>query len=309
MVRITSKVWWFFLLLIIFSGCNSIRPFFIKNKKKEERKEKRTEKKIERKENKVEKKQEKIEDLKNNLGKVDSGTVAKKDTILYVGPDTMYAKRIMATKKITYNTFQCKAKMHFESEKDKQNFNINFRLRKDSLIWVSINAPIIGEIARAVITRDSVKAIERINKKQYLYSYANLQKLINIEVDFNTLQELILGNAIATDGMVTEIKELGNLSNILIKGKDYTNQLTYARNDSCLKQIQLQTARPASTSSLLINLNEYQLIDFRFLPVQRKYTILDVKGAMQLDMDINKAEFDLQIDFPFSIPRNYKLQE
>lgn len=298
------------LLLIVLAGsCNTIRPFFIKNKKKEERKEKRTVKKIARKEDKIIKQQEKVVDMKIGMTKSDSTLQQKKDTLLKVGPDTAYAHRIINQKKIQYTTFQCKAKMHFESEKDKQNFTINFRIKKDSVIWASITAPIIGEVARAIITKDSVKAIERINKKQYLYSYHDIQKLINMEVDFLTLQELILGNAIATDGEITEIKELGNLANILIRGKDFSNQLTYLKNDSSLSQIQLQTARPASSSSLLIKMNQYQPIGMQFLPIQRQYTLLDVKGAMQLDMDINKADFDVEIDFPFIVPKNYTLQE
>lgn len=298
------------LLLIVLAGsCNTIRPFFIKNKKKEERKEKRTVKKIARKEDKIIKQQEKVADMKIGMTKSDSTLQQKKDTLLKVGPDTAYAHRIINQKKIQYTTFQCKAKMHFESEKDKQNFTINFRIKKDSVIWASITAPIIGEVARAIITKDSVKAIERINKKQYLYSYHDIQKLINMEVDFLTLQELILGNAIATDGEITEIKELGNLANILIRGKDFSNQLTYLKNDSSLSQIQLQTARPASSSSLLIKMNQYQPIGMQFLPIQRQYTLLDVKGAMQLDMDINKADFDVEIDFPFIVPKNYTLQE
>jgi hypothetical protein len=298
------------LLLIVLAGsCNTIRPFFIKNKKKEERKEKRTVKKIERKEEKIVRKQEKVADMKIGMAKSDSISQQKKDTLLKVGPDTAYANRIINQRKIQYTTFQCKAKMHFESEKEKQNFTINFRIKKDSVIWASITAPIIGEVARAIITKDSVKAIERINKKQYLYSYHDIQKLINLEVDFLTLQELILGNAIAINGEITEIKELGNLANILIRGKDFSNQLTYLKNDSSLSQIQLQTARPASSSSLLIKMNQYQPIGMQFLPIQRQYTLLDVKGAMQLDMDINKADFDLEIDFPFTVPKNYTLQE
>jgi len=304
------KLFLFLLILIITLGsCNFIKPIFIKNNKKDGRKEKRTEKKIERKENRIEKKQDKLEGLKNNLAKNDSVLVIKKDSLVIRPLDTAYANAMLQAKRINYITYQCRAKMHFESAKEKQNFSINFRIRKDSIIWASINAPIIGEIVRAVITPDSIKAIERVNKKSYLYSYRDIQKLINIEVDFNTLQELIIGNAIAIEGSFTDIKELGALSNIVIKGRDYTNQLTYTKGDSTLKQLQLQTSRPASSSSLLIALNQYGMVDERLFPAQRQYNILDIKGALQLDMEINKAEFDKVVDYPFLIPKSYKLQE
>ncbi len=297
------------ILSIMLGSCNTIRPFFIKNKKKEDRKEKRTEKKIERKESRVEKKQDKIEGLKNALSKNDSIPAIKKDSLIIRPLDTAYANSMILAKKISYITYQCRAKMHFESAKEKQNFSINFRIRKDSIIWASINAPIIGEIARAIITPDSIKAIERVNKKSYLYTYSDIQKLINIEVDFNTLQELIIGNAIKLDGSFTDIKELGSLSNIKIRGKDYTNQLTYTKGDSTLNKLQLQMSRPTSASSLLIVLNQYGLVDNRLFAGQRQYNILDIKGALELDMEINKAEFDKTVDYPFSIPKNYKLQE
>lgn len=289
-------------------SCNLIKPFFIKNSKKEERKDKRVERKIERKENKIEKKLEKVEELKNNIVKNDSVPSTKRDSLVVKLLDTVSANRMIDAKKVYYATFQSKAKMHFESDKDKQNFSINFRLRKDSVIWASINAPIIGEVARAIITPDSVKAIERINKKLFLYSYNDIQKLINLEVDFATLQELIVGNAIALKGDIKELKVLGLLSSILIKGYDYTNQLTYNSADSSLHQLQLQTQRPSSSSSLLIALSQYQWMEGRYLSTQRQYNILDIKGAIQLDMDINKAEFDKIIDYPFTIPKNYKLQ-
>jgi hypothetical protein len=79
---------------------------------------------------------------------------------------------------------QLKAKMHYESAEQKQNFTVNFRLSKNEIIWASLQVPIVGEVARAYITPDSVKAIDKFNKRVYLYSFKDLQKLINIDVDF-----------------------------------------------------------------------------------------------------------------------------
>lgn len=289
-----SNRWLLILLASLFlGGCNVFKPF-IKNLKKEERKEKRAERKA----------------VKGNLVTVviDSTSLVKKDSMRLLPKDTLYARHIIDFRKIQYSTFQCKAKMHFESGDQKQNFTANFRMKKGEAIWVSINAPLVGEVARAFITPDSVRAIERINKRSYLYSYRDIQKIINIEVDFNTLQELIIGNAIATEGTLTDIKELGALSTIFIKGAEYNNQLTYNKSDSTLKQLQLQTLRAVSTSSLLIAYQNYEVHQTRNFPVLRNYHIQDVKGAAELTMDINKLDFDLPMELPFSIPSNYKPQ-
>ena len=276
--------------LLFLGSCNIVKPFFIKNKKKEARKEKREIKKETRKEDRV----------------IDSTEVVKKDTLILPSFDTNLVREVMKSQRIEYKTYQCKAKMHFESGDNRQNFTANFRLEKGTKIWVSINVGI--EVARALITPDSVKAIERINKKAYLYTYKNIQKLINLEVDFNTLQELIIGNAIATDGKITDVKNLAGLSTVFLMGPDYKNQLTFNQADSSVKQIQLQTERAVSTSSILIGLNDYQRIDQRFISTQREYYIQDIKGAANLSMEVNKCEFDQVLDFPFSIPAKYKYQ-
>lgn len=297
MKNYTSRFqFWSISLFVAFllSSCNVVRPFFIKNKKKEERQERRAERKA----------------VKGNMVTVDiDSSIYKKDVLSLSPKDTEIARSIIQSRKLEYTTFQCKAKMHFESGEEKQNFTANFRLQKEKVIWVSINAPLIGEVARAIVTPDSVKAIERINKRSYLYTYTDIQKLINIQVDFNTLQDLIVGNALSTDGSISDIKELGDLSTIFIKGKEYNNQLTFLKADSTLKQLQLQTTREISTSSILIAYQKYENAQGRKFPSLRNYHIQDVKGAAMLDMDINKFEFDTPTDFPFSIPANYKVKE
>ena len=49
------------------------------------------------------------------------------------------------------------------SNTDKVSLGISLKIRKDSLIWASISAPIIGEINRIMITSDSLYMINRPN--------------------------------------------------------------------------------------------------------------------------------------------------
>ena len=284
------------VMMMLFASCKFVKPFFVKNEKKVERKEKREEKK--------EVKKEKTPNLK-----IDSTVLVKKDTLHIPTYDTLLARKIIGYNSIDYKTLQLKAKMHYESAEQKQNFTVNFRLSKNEIIWASLQVPIVGEVARAYITPDSVKAIDKFNKRVYLYSFKDLQKLINIDVDFFTLQEIILGNAIAIDGKITDIKELAGISTFFIKGIDFTNQLSYNKADSSLKQIQLQTMRPISSSSILINLSEYKVEDQFKMSTIRDYHIQDVKGAAYLNMEINKFEFNKEIDFPFKVQANFKLQK
>jgi hypothetical protein len=286
------------LLMILTSSCSLVKPFFIKNRKKEARKERKVEKKIAKNEDKNGNKEppnpsKPIEKLDENKG------------LQFSKADTQLARTLIKLRTNNYETFSSKVKMHIDIGEQKQNFTANFRLQKNKIIWASITAFGI-EVARAIITPDSVKAIERFNKKAFLYGYKEIEKIINLEVDFNTLQNLIIGNAIGTDGRITDVQNLGNLSTVFIVGKEFTNQITFNKSDSTMKQIQFQTERAVSSSSLLISFLDYERNGNYLLSSKRELNVHDVKGAAQLNMEVHKFEFNAPLDFPFSIPNNYK---
>src|SRR5262245_43853516 len=61
---------------------------------------------------------------------------------------------------IDFNTFSAKIKVDYRGGDGKSNdFNAFLRMKKDSVIWVSINAALGIEAFRIMITRDSVKVL------------------------------------------------------------------------------------------------------------------------------------------------------
>ena len=69
----------------------------------------------------------------------------------------------------------------------------NIRIRRDSLIWITIN-PFGIEMARVLISIDSVKFMNVIDKTYFEGDFNYISQLINAEVDFNLLQSLLVGN-------------------------------------------------------------------------------------------------------------------
>ena len=123
--------------------------------------------------------------------------------------------------------------MKFLSGGKKQSFNAQFRIDYDKTIWVDISA--LGlSVARAILTPTRVQAINRINKVYYDYSFDEIKKLINVDIDFKTLQDIIIGNAIGGNGEVFEFTQFGGTVNIGLKDKEFLNRLTYNRSDSTI---------------------------------------------------------------------------
>ena len=90
-----------------------------------------------------------------------------------------------------------KAEVETNIENNVKSFDISFRVRKDSALWISIS-PLLGiEVARVLITRDSVYFMDRIHKKFQITDYEFLNKLLRMNIDFDIVQGVFTGNIFA----------------------------------------------------------------------------------------------------------------
>jgi hypothetical protein len=81
-----------------------------------------------------------------------------------------------------------------DRDNDPQSFDVNLRARKDSAIWLSIT-PLLGiEVARVLITRDSLLIIDRIHKTCMVRGYGYLEGLLKTKVNFEIMQAVMVGN-------------------------------------------------------------------------------------------------------------------
>src|ERR1043165_2055158 len=63
-----------------------------------------------------------------------------------------------------FTSLTAKAAVEIATDKETTSFDVNIRMKKDSAIWLSIT-PLLGiEVARVLVTRDSIRILDRINK-------------------------------------------------------------------------------------------------------------------------------------------------
>ncbi|WP_218127041.1 DUF4292 domain-containing protein [Catalinimonas alkaloidigena] len=87
-----------------------------------------------------------------------------------------------------------RAKIAYHGEDQNLNASATIHLRKDSTIWVSISPGLGIEVLRCLITRDSVLAIDRYNRKNYRYDYPALSRKLHFDINYTVLQAALLGN-------------------------------------------------------------------------------------------------------------------
>lgn len=75
------------------------------------------------------------------------------------------------------------------------SFKLQVRILKDSIVWIDIADPILGiKLAKAIIFRDSVAFVNKIERKFYTGKVSNLMEKIDLDLNFEILQHLLSAN-------------------------------------------------------------------------------------------------------------------
>lgn len=205
---------------------------------------------------------------------------------------------------IAFSTFSGKAKMHYQAQGQKNEFTANFRIKKDEIIWVAVQA--LGglvNVARVYVRPDSVFVINYLEREVYKMPITDINKLLPVPVDFATMQNLIIGNVIDKDGTPTDATDFGGTMSIQLQDDGLLQQITYNKADNTMRTLQMQTSDDGTQG--MIQYGNYENIGDRKFSTSRVINLSNNGAPYYMDMNFNGADFDKDQDYPFSIPKSY----
>ncbi len=92
----------------------------------------------------------------------------------------------------SFSAITGKGDIEFNSAGNSVSFGFHLRMQRDSAIWISVS-PLLGiEAVRILLTKDSVKALDRLNNIYYSDGYNAVNVLANADLSFSLLQSLIM---------------------------------------------------------------------------------------------------------------------
>ncbi len=211
-------------------------------------------------------------------------------------------------KRLVYKTFSGKAKMKFESAESKLEFTGHFRVVKDSVIWINITA--LGgmfQAARILVTPDSFFMINYQQEEVTRMPLSQANKLLPANVDFASLQNLILGEPLR-DGPITSATSMGDSCTLMIQDSAYIQRYVYNKTDSTIRTGQLNTVKPNGPQAKT-EYGSYMSTANGKISTGRTLNIQNGIEVYSLDMNFSRIDFDQPLDLPFSIPANYTLKQ
>jgi Domain of unknown function (DUF4292) len=226
------------------------------------------------------------------------------------GADSMrYIKQIyskLQSHHINFNTFSAKIKVNYEGSDGKDyEFNAFLRMEKDKIIWVSVNALLGIEAFRVLITPDSVKVVNKLDKRYQLQSVSHLQEISHLPFDFKTLQDLIIGNTVYLDSNIAFYRKIENGVSLLSIGKSFRNYITLNAADLTIRHSKLDDIDVLRARSCDITYGDYEKKDTLFFSTYRKISVAE-KAKLDIELAFKQYSFNENLSFPFTIPKNYK---
>ncbi len=243
--------------------------------------------------------------------------IAKKDTVQTVAmsPENAKADSIrfihdalsrINQRKIDFRTFSAKVKVDYEGSDGKSyDFTAFIRMQKDSVIWISINAILGIEAFRVLITHDSVKLFNKLDKVVELRSVNYLQEVIHLPLDFKTLQDLIIGNPVYLDSNIIYYRKDDRGISLVSSGDFFRHYLTVDKNNYTLQHSKLDDLDELRARTCDLTYGEYGMINSIDFSTYRKISVAE-KSKLDIELDFKQINFNESLGFPFSVPKNYK---
>lgn len=250
----------------------------------------------------------KIQRVENAIAKKD--TVAKK---VIVQPEERVdslslVKGIIANldkSRIDFNTFSARVKVEYQDKNGGDQANASIQMKKDSAIWISLTGPFNIEGVRLLVTRDSVKLMNKIKKTVQISSISYLKELTQTPFDFNTLQNVIIGNPVFIDGKLVSYKKAENGLQVLLVGKLFKHLLTLDPAETKILHSKLDDVDSIRNRTCDITFGQYEKNDNTLFSTYRQISVAE-HSKLDVTLNFKKYAFNEPVNFPFNIPKNFK---
>lgn len=237
------------------------------------------------------------------------------------GWSTEYLIEQVKSNEINFSSVSTKADFKVKTEDKTQSFKANIRIQKDSAIWISIT-PLLGiEVARVLITQDTVKVINRLAKEYFIGDFSYLHERFNIDLEYEVIQSILVGNSIPFEtGEGTRFTKdksdyyLGNMKKRKARKVD-DNPQKVERRDEQVVSLWIDQANFKLSKFLLSDLSadrfllgeyaSYEEVESQLFPKKLNFQFQS-NEATYIEIDYSRVYLNKSLNFSFNISSKYE---
>lgn len=233
--------------------------------------------------------------------------------------DYLYNK--MMENQVDFQYLSTKFNVVYYQGKKKTDLKGQIRIRKDSLIWITLSPALGIEAARIELSNDSVKYMNRLNKTYFTGEYAFIDSILNTTLDYSIMEAMVLGNDLtqydinkfrsSLDGGLYRItiQERRKIKKYIKEGNEVSAQVlvqniwldpeSFKIREVVLKELGDDKRR------LQITYDRYHEINGVLLP-EVMHIYISANTSIEINLNFGKTVINEPLSFPFAIPRKYE---
>jgi len=211
----------------------------------------------------------------------------------------------LAESRKKFEWFSAKARITYDDNEKSKSFSVNIRIKKDSIVWASIKTMMGIEVARVLITQDSVHVIDRFGKKYFKQNYQYLENYIPFQLNLSAIQNIIFGNPIRNWSEIEKIK-------FRSKGDSYilTKDTRKTKNSISITHVERKLSTEylvdkQSNRKVSLIFKNYRESDNTLFSHQRSISFED-ENNIDIEMKFTKVKLVGPLHFPFHISEKYE---
>ena len=232
---------------------------------------------------------------------------------------------------LVYTEAQAKFSCNYKDEKENRNFSFSgtMRIKRDSIIWLTLSPAMGIEVVRIMLTPDSIAFLNRTNSTYYTGGYEHLNKIFQIELDFYTFQGIMMNELF---GYPYTKRTNRYLKKFKASSKDGMYQFQSFSEKKINKKLKKSARKPKlelivqnidiepetfkihkvliidyiTDRTLHIKYSDFMNLQNTNFPDKIKITFTQIEGKTDISIDYGKITITEGLRYPFKISSKYK---
>ena len=227
----------------------------------------------------------------------------------------------MKANELKFNTLRAKFTMTVIKNGKKTKLNGQWRIKRDSLIWITLSPALGIEALRIMLSNDSVKFLNRINKTYFVGDIRYVKDFVNTNIDLDVIQALLIGNDLTfyENAGFKLVTAKGNY--ILVSpsrrklrkyyrsqdDEDYVfnQRITLKTNTFKITKMKIKEMQRPS-AKLEVSYDNFKYVDGQLFPFLSTFVLNDGKKEYAIKIEYQKLMIDKPLTYPFRISKKYK---
>lgn len=235
---------------------------------------------------------------------MENGTAAGGERLIRKEKDKSAFHREVEASRLDFDWFSARGKASIATGSMDHNVTLNLRMQKDEVIWASVTAFLGLEMARALITPDSVKFFNRLERTYVSQSFDYLKEYVHPGISFELLEAALTGNTPAY--LLENGEQLWQIPDgYRLEGmeKVFSYMITFSEK---YKTEKIFIREQEGRGNFNIDYGNFENRSGKSLPTFVGFSADAAEKDLKIQLTYDTFTLDEPLNFPFEVPGRYK---